>query len=269
MSSGANASRDARWAALLLAASAALTGGASGAAATGATATTAAAPPEAAALVRAADESLHPVGEGVVRIRATVEAPEAEPAVSDLEVYVQGGDRALCVFTGGTLQGRRILVSGEDTWLLVPGTKRPIPVSAGQRLLGGAAIADVARMRFSAGYDSTLREAEETVDDVPCRVVDLRAGSRRAPYATGVLWIGREDGLARQARFYLASGKLAKEVRFAAYRRMAGRMVLSRMTIAHLLPSEKGMTTTLDFTTYESRTLDPGYFDPVEARERP
>lgn len=225
--------------------------------------------PSAEELLRAADAARHPVEEGSIRIRASVETPGEAPVVSGLEVLVKGEDRALCVFREGPLAGRKILIVADRVWLLIPGTSRPIPVSANQRLLGGASIADVARLRLAAEFDASARPQEEAVDETLCRVLDLKAKIRKASYAGGTLWVGREDGLPRQARFTLPSGKDAKLVRFTRYRRAAGRTVLERMEILHLLESERGMRTTLDFVDYETRTLEPRVFDPAGARDRP
>lgn len=220
-------------------------------------------------LLKAADRALHPIEEGAIRIRSTVAKPGEEAVVSDLEVLVRGEDHALCIFRSGPLAGRRILVAGDRVWLLVPGTTRPVPVSASQRLLGGASIGDVARLHFAAEFTAVPRAAGETVDGSPCRVLDLTARAPGAPYAGGTLWVDPRDGRPRRAIFRLPSGKDAKEVRYTEYAVEDGRPILARLEIDHRLPSERGMTTTLEFIGHETRTLDPGTFDPGRARDVP
>lgn len=156
---------------------------------------------------------------------------------------------------------------GERVWLLVPGTKKPIPVSGNQRLVGAASIADVARLSFADEFTGDLRQLEEKVDEVPCRVLDLKAKTPKASYASGTLWVGRQDRLLRKARLALRSGKEAKEIRFTAYGKDGGKTVLRRMEIHHLLSSERGMVTTLDFLGYERKPLDPSVFEPAGARD--
>lgn len=158
---------------------------------------------------------------------------------------------------------------GNRVWLLVPGTTRPIPVSASQRLLGGASIGDVARLSFASEFKATLRGAQEDVDGFPCRVLDLVSRGPGSSYAGGTLWVDRGDGRPRRALFKLPSGQDAKDVRYAAYVEEAGRPVLERLEIEHRLPSERGMKTTLEFIDHETRTLDPGTFDPRRARDVP
>jgi Outer membrane lipoprotein-sorting protein len=220
-------------------------------------------------LLERADAAWHVVHEGSMRIRATV-TTETEPAtVTTLDVYVRGVDHVLCVFRDGKQQGRRILVVGDRVWLLVPGAKHAIPISASQRLLGGASVADVARLSFASDFDGQTLPDDETVDRVPCRVVELTRKSPATPYASGKLWVGRVDGLPRRARLSLRSGKEAKEILFAVWEPEDGRMVPRRIEIRHLLRAERGTVTTLEMSHYERRALDPELFDPQGAAELP
>lgn len=221
------------------------------------------------ALLRAADASRYTLEEGVMRIHASVVDKSQETSLSILDVYVKGKDRALCVFREGKQKDRKVLMVGDRVWLLVPGVARPIAVSANQRLLGGASIADVARLHFADEFRGTLRPDEERVNDVLCRIVDLEGESPEASYASGTLWVGKDDGLPRKARLSLRSGKPAKEILFVTYVESQGKTVLQRMEIRHLLPSERGMVTVLDFNGYEAQVLEPDLFDPALARGLP
>ncbi len=220
-------------------------------------------------LLERADAAWHFVHEGRLRLRATVAAEDEPPTVTTLDVYVRGVDHVLCVFRDGQQQGRKILVVQDRVWLLVPGAKHAIPISASQRLLGGASIADVARLSFAADFDGRILPDDETVDGVPCRVVALTRKSPATPYASGRLWVGRDDGLPRQARLALRSGKDAKEIRFAVWELEDGRRVPRRIEIRHLLRSERGTVTTLEMAHYERRALDPELFDPTGSAETP
>ncbi len=220
-------------------------------------------------LLRAADRPRHVLEEGVLRIHVAAQEKGKPPSASDLDVYVKGSDRVLCAFREGTQKGRKVLMVGERVWLLVPGAAQPIPVSAHHRLLGGASVADLGRLSFAQGFDGTVRAVDEMVEGTPCHVVDLRAKAPTAPYASGTLWVGSEDSLARKALLALRSGKNAKEIRFVEYGQDLGQTVLRRMEIRHLLFSERGLVTVVEFVRYERRSLEDGLFDPVRARDLP
>src|SRR6185503_3059 len=184
-------------------------------------------------LLKAADAPRRLIEEGSIRVRATVAEPGTEPVVSVLEVLVKGEDQSLCLFREGPFAGRRILAKGNKVWILFPGTARPVAVSPSQRLIGGASIADVARLRFQYAFEATLRPGEQTVEGARTLVLDLKARDRKVPYATGTLWIGADDRLPRRAIFRLRSGLEAKEVRFAAYGKTRRGPALRREEIVH------------------------------------
>ena len=223
---------------------------------------------EAQALLKAADAPRRLISEGSIRIRATVEEPGTAPVVSDLEVLVKGEEQSLCLFHGGPFAGRRILANGTKVWLIFPDTARPIAVSPSQRLVGGASIADVARLRFEGSFDATLRPGEETdASGGRSLVLDLKARDRSVPYASGTLWIGADDHLPQRAVFRLRSGMDAKEVRFASYEKTKRGPALRREEIVHLLPNEKGWRTVLEYLGEEARPIDPALFTPEHARD--
>jgi hypothetical protein len=222
-------------------------------------------------LLQRADAARHALQEGIIRIRAVVREPGQPPVESELDVYVQGEERVLCVFREGKLQGRRVLIREDlgKVWLLAPGTSRAIPITANQILLGGASIADIARRRLLGHYDAVMRPELDLVDGVPCRVLDLTAHSRKTTYASAVWWIAEGDGLPRKARLFLRSGKESKEIRFLEYDMNKGAPRLLRMEIDHLLRKERGMVTTLEFLDYQDRVLDEQTFEPEGARLLP
>ena len=222
--------------------------------------------PSAQALLEFADATLHGLDQGVIHIRATVDR-DGEVTASVLDVYVRPPDDALCVFREGPLAGRLILSVEDRVWLFVPDTTHPIRIHANQRLLGGASIADVARLRFADEFVPELLDERKEIDGVPCRALALEARTPHAPYGSGTLWLGITDALPRRATLALPSGKPAKELRFTAYEKEKGVMVLRRMEIQHLLPAEAGMRTTLELLSYAPRPLDERLFDPKRVRE--
>jgi hypothetical protein len=215
-----------------------------------------------AALLRRADAPHDAFSEGVIRLRVTVVEHGKQPVENLLDLYVQGGDRSLCVFREGKQEGRKILTVGDRVWLIVPNTSRPVPVTKSQRLMGAASFGDIARMRFADEYDAGFGGHQEEA----FHVLDLTAKRKGAAYPKAVLWIGRASGLPQKLRLSLASGKEAKEVTFTGYGKD---MRLAGMEIRDLLAAGAENKTSLAFEGYESKTLDPSIFDPVGARALP
>jgi Outer membrane lipoprotein-sorting protein len=216
-------------------------------------------------MLRRADAPRNAFAEAVIAVHLTVTEGGRPVSTADFDLYVKNPDRSLVVFRGGKQSGRKILTVGDRVWLLVPGASHPIPVTANQRLMGGASFGDVARLRFADAFSATLRPGEERVGEVLCRVLDLKARSSTASYATGVLWVGRDDGLARRLVLSLPSGKPAKEALFRQYAREAGRILLQKMEIRDLLSPERDLATMIEYRDYRRAHLDPRMFEPEGA----
>jgi len=126
--------------------------------------------------------------------------------------------------------------------------------------MGAASFGDIARLRFADEYDGALRPGDGDL------VLDLKAKRKGVSYPAAVLWIGRDDGLARRLRLSLASGKEAKEVTFTGYDD-DGR--LRAMEIRDLLEAGGENVTSLQFERYDGKPLDPAIFTPDGARAVP
>jgi outer membrane lipoprotein-sorting protein len=198
-------------------------------------------------------------------VKATVLEAGRPAGDATFELSRKGPDRSLAVFTAGKQKGRRILTAGDRTWLLVPGSSRAVPISANQKLIGGASMGDVARIRFADAFTATVAPQPEIVDGLPCDVLELRAKQPGAAYASGTLWVDRRDHLPRRARLLLASGKPARELIFEAYGRQEGAPVLTRLTVVDLLSTKKRLETRLEFSDLRRADLPDALFTPEGA----
>src|SRR5437870_3850717 len=128
--------------------------------------------PDVQSWLQAADATRNAFEEAVITARASQVVDGKVAGSADFEVYTKGRTRGLIVFRSGSGNGRKILTAGPRMWLIVPGASRPIPVTANQRLLGGASMGDVASLRFAEDYTATLRPGEEPVGGKASRVLD-------------------------------------------------------------------------------------------------
>lgn len=151
--------------------------------------------------------------------------------------------------------GRAVLMLGEQMWLLLPNARKPVKVTPQQRLLGPAAGGDIARSRFAEDYRVAAR-TEENVDGRPCVRLELEARRPALSYRRALLWVS-SSGEPVQAEFRLASGKLAKRVRFEAPVQAAGRAVLAGM----VLEDPGGATAQVRFSNWTPAKHDPRLFE--------
>ncbi len=211
------------------------------------------------------DRTRNAFDEAVITAHAAQYAGGTEqPGAVDFDVYTKGRDKALIIFRGGKNSGRKILTNGDKMWLLVPGASNPLPITANQRLMGGASVADVARLRFAEDYDATVRPGTE-VDGRATRVLDLTAKSPQAAYPKVVLWYDEAARRPAKVAFYLPSGKEAKEVVFAAFGTSHGKTTVTRMDIRDLLGRDSNVVTRLEYRDYKPAKLDDRIFTPEGA----
>jgi Outer membrane lipoprotein-sorting protein len=215
--------------------------------------------------LEAVDATRNAFEEAVITARATQVVAGAPQGSADFDIYTKGRDRGLIVFRGGKNNGRKILTSGDRMWLLVPGASNPVPVTPNQRLLGGASMGDVARLRFAEDFQGTARPGVETVGGHECRVLDLKAKSLKAAYPHVVLWYDPAARLPVKVLFFLPSGKEAKEVTFTKFRTSHGKTIVSEMEIRDLLARDNQTITRLEYRDYKPAKLSDEIFTPEGA----
>ncbi|WP_342118075.1 outer membrane lipoprotein-sorting protein [Pseudoduganella sp. OTU4001] len=136
------------------------------------------------------------------------------------QVLVRPGGKSLVLFRSPGESGQKILMSGDDFWMLLPGSARPIRITPLQKLLGDASTGDIANMTWSGDYKGSItREVE--IDGVPCLELDLAATRKTLSYQRLVLHVAKADYRPVHADLYASSSKRLKQARFSQ-----GRMVL-------------------------------------------
>ncbi|WLT32137.1 outer membrane lipoprotein-sorting protein [Geothrix sp. PMB-07] len=153
-------------------------------------------------------------------------------------------------------KGRSVLMKGDQMWLLVPGSKRPVKVTPQQRMMGPAAGGDVARTRFREDYTVTSL-GEESLDGRDCWKLELAAKRPVTSARQVLLWVAREGSLPLRAEFRLASGKLARTASFGPPIQAQGQAVLSRMS----LEEPGGATAELLFSHWAKGGVEASAFD--------
>jgi outer membrane lipoprotein-sorting protein len=217
-------------------------------------------------LLATVDATRNAFDEAVITARATQIVGGKETGSADFDVYVKGRDRGLIVFRGGKNSGRKVLTNGDKMWLLVPGSTNPVPITANQRLLGGASFGDVSRLRFSEDYVAKDAGEKESVAGRSCRVLELSARSPRSSYPRILLSVDERERVPCRVRFFLASGKEVRAVTFTKFQTSNGRTVVAEMEVRDLLGPASNAVTRLEYRKYRTARIDPRIFTPEGAR---
>jgi hypothetical protein len=134
-------------------------------------------------------------------------------------------------------QGQKVLMLGDDFWLLMPGSQRPLRITPSQKLLGDASTGDIATMSWSQDYQGTLVGEERCPGDAaaqPCLHLSLVAARKGVTYQRIELWIGKARHEPVQADLYVQSDKLAKQARFVLDKPAAPTLVTEMVLLDQL-----------------------------------
>jgi hypothetical protein len=174
-------------------------------------------------------------------------------------VYLKPGHRSLVLFRTASERGQKMLMLGDDYWLMMPSSQRPLRITPMQKLLGEASTGDIATMTWGEDYDGTI-SGEEIIDGVPCLKLDLTGQRKGVSYPRIVLYLSKKDRHPVQAELYVASDKLAKLARFTLGT-IDGRKQVTVMTLVDHLQKER--STEVHYLSRSDKTLSDDYFNPA------
>jgi outer membrane lipoprotein-sorting protein len=186
--------------------------------------------PDAEALLKQSDNFRNGWPSYVMRVKIT----DFEAGRSDeehlYEVSQKGSDKSYVEFLSAREKGEHLLMLGDDMWIYLPDTSRPVRITPLERLTGDASNGDVARTNYAADYSAVYLRTEK-VGDVECHVLELTARRKGATYQKIIYWIRAEDARPVKAEFYLTSGKHIKSATFDDYSLVDGHMLLKKFTL--------------------------------------
>ena len=189
-----------------------------------------AATPDAVALLKRSDTYRNGWPAYVVRVRIT----NYESGKSDeerlYEVSQKGTDRTYVEFMSPRDKGRHLLMLGDDMWIYLPDTSRPVRITPLERLSGDASNGDVARTNYAVDY-SPVYQRNEKVGTDECYLLELTAKRKGSTYQRILYWLRVSDARPVKAEFYLTSGKHIKSATFDQYLEIGGRVQLHKLTL--------------------------------------
>jgi outer membrane lipoprotein-sorting protein len=146
---------------------------------------------------------------------------------------------------------------GDDMWIYLPNTSRPIRITPLERLSGNASNGDVARTNYAVDYDAVYLRSE-TAGDAQCHVLELTARRKGATYRRILFWLRATDARPVKAEYFLASGKHTKSATFDEYQQVGGKMLLRRLTIYDRI--RKNSQSVMEYSGFAPRSLPDRMF---------
>ena len=186
--------------------------------------------PDAEALLRRSDTFRNGWPAFVTRVKITSYESGKPDEEKLYEVSQKGIDKTYVEFLSPREKGRHLLMLGDDMWVYLPDTSRPVRITPLERLSGDASNGDVARTNYAADYTAAYVRSEKT-GGTECHVLELTAKRKGATYQRILYWLRQEDARPVRAEFFLTSGKHIKSATFDDYAQVGGKTLLRRFTL--------------------------------------
>jgi outer membrane lipoprotein-sorting protein len=173
------------------------------------------------------------------------------------QVSQKGADKTHVEFLSPREKGTFLLMLGDDMWVYLPDTRRPVRITPLERLTGDASNGDVARTNYAYDYDAVYVRREKC-GDTECHVLELTAKRKSSTYHKIAYWLRVADARPVKAEFYLTSGRHIKSATFDEYGPVAGTTRLVRMTLYDQL--RKQSHSVLRFSDFQPREVPDKLF---------
>jgi len=182
-------------------------------------------------------------------------------------VYVQARHQSLVLMRSPAEQGQKVLMLGDDFWLLMPGSQRPLRITPLQKLLGDASTGDIATLSWAEDYDGTVvGEAPCGAPQQACLHLSLQANRKAVTYQRIELWLGKAHHEPITADLYVQSDKLAKQARFVTDQPAAPTRV-DAMLLQDQLSNRK--ETRVRYVARQPRTVPESWLNPMFLTRNP
>lgn len=128
-------------------------------------------------------------------------------------VKVKGVDALAEALAPARNKGEMMLFNDRNLWFFKPGLKKPVAISARQKLMGQAANGDIASTNYYRDYEGKV-VGQENIDGVPCFKLELKAKAKNVTYDGIRYWISKSNHLGLKAEFLTVSGEMFKSAVF-------------------------------------------------------
>lgn len=182
-------------------------------------------------------------------------------------VYAQAKHQSLVLMQSPAEKGQKVLMLGDDYWLLMPGSQRPLRITPMQKLLGDASTGDIATMTWADDYTGTVAGEEPCGTPAQaCLHLSLRAARKGVTYQRIELWIGKVRNEPFNADLYVQSDKLAKRARFVMDKPTAPTTV-TEMLLSDQLTNKK--ETQVRYLGRKEHTVPEAWLNPMFLARNP
>jgi hypothetical protein len=183
-------------------------------------------------------------------------------------VFAQTERKSLVLMQSPMEKGQKVLMLGDDFWLLMPGSQRPLRITPMQKLLGDASTGDIATMNWAGDYSGQVVGEEPCLPDAKatCLHLSLQAQRKGVTYQRIELWLGKARHEPLRADLFVQSDKLAKQARFVMDK-PTNPTTVSEMVLVDQLSNKK--ETRIRYLNRKERTVNAEWLNPMFLARNP
>ena len=186
-------------------------------------------------------------------------------------VFAQARHQSLVLMQSPAEKGQKVLMLGDDYWLLMPGSQRPLRITPMQKLLGDASTGDIATMSWAEDYTGTVTGDERCGEpEQACVHLSLTASRKGVTYQRIELWLGKARSEPVKADLYVQSDKLAKQARFVMDKPLSSGSVpttVTAMLLRDQLTNKK--ETQVRYLARKEHTVPEAWLNPMFLARNP
>ncbi len=160
-------------------------------------------------LLKASDEARGSVTEGLVWDSQIETVEDGESNTRNFVVKAKDHDAFVEATSPARNKGEIYIFNDRNMWFYKPSLKKPVSISARQKLSGQASNGDIASTHYARDYTPTI-EKTELLSGEKFHVLMLKAKSENLTYDMIRYWISDKTKLAARAEFLNLQGKAFK-----------------------------------------------------------
>jgi hypothetical protein len=161
---------------------------------------------EATSLLKASDRARGSLSGGLQWTAIVSTADAGEISDREFKVKAQGDDAYVEASAPAKNKGEIYIFNDRSMWFFKPALKKPVSISARQKLVGQAANGDIASTHYARDYSAVI-EKTEMMEGQKTHVLMLTAKSKDLTYDKIRYWISDQTKLAIKAEFLTLQGK--------------------------------------------------------------
>lgn len=157
-------------------------------------------------LLKASDQGRGGITEGIEWNAIIETAENDENSTREFLVKAKDHDAFVEAIAPSKNKGEVFLFNDRQMWFFKPSLKKPVSISARQKLSGQAANGDIASTHYARDYKATL-EKTEVIGGEKFHVLHLKAKTSNLTYDQIRYWVSDKTKLASKAEFLTLQGK--------------------------------------------------------------